>query len=135
MWVDSVLPPREFIKQDTGSKACFWQKGRCKRKPESLPFYLGAKELHQPLFFPLVLQNPLEVRWGRNFSISWSWRSGPLRPYENFEVGPFSSFLKDSFFFSLFIIDVNCHAWSDIFFQCVPFVCKSKFFVKILLFS
>ena len=66
-----------------------FEQAKFKRKPKPLLFYLRAlKRFHLP-FFPLVLQYPLEIRWERNFSISWSRGFGLVGPYENLFVGPF----------------------------------------------
>ena len=66
-----------------------FEQAKFKRKTKPLLFYLRAlKRFHLP-FFPLVLQYPLEIRWERNFSISWSRGFGLVGPYENLFVGPF----------------------------------------------
>ncbi len=97
MWVYLVFSRKELIKVDFKSKPCFSQQVKFKHQPQPLSLYLRAKKSDHLLFSPLVLQPPLEIRWGRNFSNSWSWGFGLMRPYENLFVGPFPFCLKPPF--------------------------------------
>ena len=70
-----------------------------KRKPQPLLFYLRALKRFHLLFSPLVLQSPLEIKWGRNFSNFWSRGFGLLGPYEKLFVGPFPFCFTNFFLF------------------------------------
>ena len=135
LWVNPGLPRKELIKVDFEVIPVFSLQETFKHKPQPLCFCLRAKKLGQPPFLQLVLHNPLEIRWGRNFSISWSWGFRLMRPYENLFVGPFPFCLKPSFFVKSINLNLCCHIWANIFLGGVPFVCSSNFFLEIFIFS
>ena len=131
----SRLPRKELIKVNFLVRPVCSLQETFKHKPQPLPFCLRATKRCQSPFLPLVLHIPPEIRWGRNFSNSWSWGFRLMRPYENLFVGPFSFCLKPSFFIKSIIINLCCHIWANIFLGGVPFVCSSNFFLEIFTFS
>ena len=71
------------FKADFESKLRLPQHTKFKHKPQPLLLCLGVRNRFQLFFSPLVLQTPLEISWGRNFSIFWSRGFGHLRSYGN----------------------------------------------------
>ena len=62
LWVYLVFPRKELIKVDFKSKPCFSQQVKFKHQPQPLSLYLREKKSDHLLFYPLVLQSPLEIR-------------------------------------------------------------------------
>ena len=88
------------------------------------------------LFFSLVLQSsPPEIRSARNFFFFWSTGFRVIRSYEKFFFGVYSLQHTCSSFLTLTIVKQYGQNWGKIFPEGVPFVCWSKFFQEIFIFS